>query len=317
VTAVSYTGSLPVDEIGSNGTYQIEGAAPLPLALRGRRNAIWRLVGPGYFGTLGVPVRAGRAIDARDTADAPATVVINEAMARASWPDSSPLGHRIRIGWDQNELWMTIVGVVADTRQGAPHRPIRQELYVPGAQHPRLASRLKIVASTALAPPLLTDAFQRLARRLDPEVPVTFTTARALVAETLSASQFRTLLIGVFAAAALLLAILGVGGVMAGMVAERRAEIGLRMAIGAHPGRILRQVLGRGLRLAAIGLGLGLAGAFAAARLLEGLLYGVSASDPTILASVSAVLVLAALAASLLPALRASRVSPMVALRAE
>jgi putative ABC transport system permease protein len=317
VAAASYAGALPVDEIGSFGSYHIEGRAPLPQHLASRRQAVWRLVGPGYFETLGVPLRRGRAIDARDTALAPATVMINETMARASWPGESPLGHRIRIGWDRNDLWMTIVGVVADTRQGRLDRAISQELYVPVAQHPALARRLKIIARTTLDPPLLADSFQRLARDLDPEVPVQLTTAGTLVAQTLSAPQFRTLLIGLFAAAALLLAIIGVAGVMAGMVAERHAEIGLRMAVGAQPARILRQFLVRGLRLALLGLALGLAGALAAARVLEGLLYGVGPRDPFILGVVSALLLLAAVAASLWPAFRAARVSPMVALRQE
>jgi putative ABC transport system permease protein len=319
VTAVSYGHSLPLDSAPSNGSYDLEGTAPLPFSESARRSAIFRLVGPGYFSTLGVPVRAGREIDGRDVPGAPLAVVVNETMARAlgAWPAESPLGRRIRFGWYRGTAdWLTIVGVVADTRQEALAAPIAQELYIPAVQHPRLPAR-KLFARTAADPLLLAESVRRIARALDPEVPVKLATAELLVHESLAAPRFRALLIGLFAAVALLLAVMGMAGVMAYVVTERRREIGIRMAVGASAGRILRQFLARALRLALLGGALGLAGALAASRLLGGLLYGVSATDAPTLALVSAVLVLAALAAAAWPAVRAARASPMVALQVD
>jgi hypothetical protein len=275
-------------------------------------------VGADYFSTLGIPVRAGRQIDRRDSAGAPPTVVINEAMARAGWPGESPLGHRIRFGWyDGTRNWMTIVGVVADTRQRTLSNPISQELYIPAAQHARKASMMRVVARTALDPLVLSESFRRIAQAVDPEVPIKLTTAELMVDRTLAASRFRTLLITLFAGLALGLALVGVAGVMAYVVAERRAEIGIRLALGARSGHILSQFLLRGLRLALIGLAIGLATTLATGRLLRGLLFGVSATDPATLFVVSAMLVMAAIAASTWPALRAARESPLTALRAE
>jgi putative ABC transport system permease protein len=319
VTAASYGHALPLDRASSNGSYEIEGRPRLAFSESGRRSAIFRLVGAGYFSTLGIPVRAGREIDSRDVPGAPATVLINETMARAlvAWPSESPLGLRIRFGWYKGTMeWLTIAGVVADTRQQSLAAPITQELYVPAAQHPRLAPR-KLFARTAGEPLALADSLRRAARAFDAEVPVSFSTADLLVRDSLAAPRFRALLIGLFAAVALLLAVVGMVGVMAYVVAERRTEIGIRMAIGATSAGILREFLARSLRLTLLGLALGLAGALAAARLLRGLLYGVSASDPSTLALVSALLVTAALAAAAWPALRASRESPLTALRDE
>jgi predicted permease len=318
VTALSYTASLPIDSVGSDGSYDVEGLPILPFSSSATQHANFRLVGPDYFSTLGVDSRAGRQLDGRDVAGAAKTVVINEAMARATWPGQSPLGRRIRCGWySGTQEWMTIVGIVADTRQSKLDAPIGQELYIPAAQHPRLTRGLKIVARTALDPLALAEGFRRTAQAIDPQVPVRFTTAELMVGQTLAAPRFRALLIGLFAAVALLLAVVGVAGVMAYLVAERRMEIGIRMAIGATPAGILRQFLLRGLGLALVGLALGLVGAVASARLLQGLLFGISATDPRTIAVVSAILVIAALAATAWPALQASRQSPMVALRAD
>lgn len=318
VAAAAYTGGLPVDDIASNGTYDIDGRAPLPPDQRQRRNAIFRLVGPDYFATLAIPLRAGRAFTAADTATAPFTVMINESMARASFSDRDPIGQRIRFGWtDSTATFMTIVGVVADTRQGSLAAPIGQELYIPAAQHPTLATRLKVVAriNPPLAPLALADSLRRLAADLDPEVPIALTTATALVEGTLAPQRFRSRLVGAFAGLALLLALVGVTGLMAVTVAEREPEIGVRMAVGARPTDILRHFLARALRLGLAGVALGLAGALAAGRLVESLLYAVSPTDPLVLAGVSALLVLGILAASAWPALRAARVSPMAALQ--
>jgi putative ABC transport system permease protein len=318
VEAVSFTDSLPVDGYRSNGTYWIEGRRDPEPSDSARQNAIFRLVGPDYFSTIGIPVRSGREPDRRDVSGAPLTVVINQAMADASWPGASPLGKRIRCGWyDGTAQWMTIVGVVANARPRTLDEPIQQEMYLPAAQHATIARVLKVVARTAPDPTSLFASFRQLSRSLSAEVPVELTTAELMVADTLSAPRFRTLLLGTFALVALLLALVGVAGVMAGLVTERRTEIGVRMAIGARRAVILRHFLGRALRLALLGLGVGLLGSLACAHLLESLLFGVGPTDPLILASAGALLIAAALAAAAAPSLRAAAVSPMVALRAE
>jgi putative ABC transport system permease protein len=317
VASVSFTDSLPIDDVGSNGTYWVEGRPPLPPGEGRRRNAIWRLAGPDYLTVIQASVKAGRQIDRRDTREAPATVVINESMARASWPGENPIGHRIRIGWDDVNLWMTIVGVVADTRQRSLDAPVGQELFVPALQHPRLGNVMKVVARTTIEPEALKEAFRRVAQSLDREVPLKFTTAELMVAETLAAPRFRTLLIGLFAAIALVLAVVGVAGVMACIVGERQAEIGLRVAVGARPKDVVRHLLGRALPMVLLGLAIGLVGALTGARVLDGLLFETSTAEPGTLVAVSVLLVLAAVGAASVPAVRAARVSPMSALRAE
>jgi ABC-type antimicrobial peptide transport system permease subunit len=176
---------------------------------------------------------------------------------------------------------------------------------------------MKVVARTALEPMALAGSLRRAAAALDPRVPVKLTTAELMVEGSLAASRFRALLITLFAAVALLLAVVGVAGVMAYLVAERRTEIGIRMAIGATPAGILRQYLLRALRMALVGLALGIGGALAGGRLLQGLLFGVSASDPGTLLAVSALLLVSTLAAAAWPALQAARQSPLIALRGE
>jgi predicted permease len=311
VSAASYALTLPLDPAGSNGNYWIDGH-PDPHA-----TALFRAVGPDYFSLLGIPVQEGREIDRRDTADAPRAVVINRAMAQASWPDRSPLGERLRIGWMRStEQWMTIVGVVADTRS-ALDRPVRQEIYLPAAQHLQTALSLQIVARTASEPLVLAAELRRRARELDPEVPVVVTTAERRLAGALAAPRFRALLLALFAGAALLLAVLGVAGVMALSVAERRREIGVRMAVGATPRAILGRFLARSLRLAVLGLALGLVAILFAGRLLQALLFGIDANDPRTLVLAAAALLLASLGAAAGPALAAARQSPLSALRVE
>jgi putative ABC transport system permease protein len=318
IEGATVAGSLPIGRGGSDGMYSIEGRPDLAPHERSRREALWKVVGPGYFALLGVPVRAGREVGAGDAAGAPAVVVINESMARAAWPGESPLGRRIRIGWYPGmPQWMTIVGVVADTRQRRLDRPISQELYLPAAQHPRITTTLSLVARTTNEPLAQAETLRQLVRALNPEVPLTFSTARAMIDDTLNAPRFRSILLALFAAVALVLALVGMAGVMAYLVAERRGEIGVRMAIGARPEDILRHFLGRAARLALVGLVLGMAGSLAAARLIEDLLYGVTASDPRILAAVGASMFAAALLAAAIPALRAARVSPMTVLRTD
>ena len=318
VVAVSAGGGLPVDQGSSDGLFQIEGRSNPAPADAARQQAGWRVVAPDYFSTLGIRVLRGREFDPRDVAEGTPAVLVNETLARATWPGEDPVGHRIRIGWDSaNAPWMTIVGVVADTRQITLDAPIGPELYVPFAQHPLIATELKVIARTAGEPTALAEAFRRASRQLNAEVPVKFTTAELLIADTLTAPRFRALLIGVFATVAVVLAVVGVASVLAFVVTERRREIGVRLAIGAPRHRVLTLILGNGLKLVLAGVVLGLAGAAAASRFLQSLLFNVPALDPVIYAGVSLLLLGAAALACLIPALIATTVDPMTVLRAD
>lgn len=318
VTAVSYAPSLPVDPAGvSGGLHLIEGRPKPAPAEAAQFSSSWRVVGPDYFSTLGIAVRSGRALDARDAAGATPTALVNESLARAHWPDASPLGHRIWIGWDSVDTWFTVVGVVADTKSGALDAPIRQEVYVPVAQHPTLAASMKVFARTTLPPAALAESLRQLARRLNPAVPVKFTTGETILADTLTAPRFRSLLIGLFAGVALLLAAIGLYSVLAYGVVQRTTEMGVRMALGARRGQVLGLILRDGLKLVIFGLLAGGLASLALNRLLTAFLFGTQPLDPLVCGSVAALFAVIAVLACWLPARRATQVDPMIALRAE
>jgi predicted permease len=319
MVSVSAALGLPIDEGGSNGGYMKEGQPfPPEPATMAKQNATWGAVAPGFFNTLGIAIKSGREFDQRDSADGQFTVIINETMAKTGWPNEDPIGRRIAIGWDSAEIkMMTIVGVVADVKQVSLDAPVGQELYVPVAQHPRVSSDLKIIARTSGAPEAQTESLRRIAQRLNAEVPLKFTTAEILISDTLTAPRFRALLIGTFSIVALILAVVGVASVMACVVTERRSEIGIRMALGAQPEDVVRHFTLRGLRLAGLGLALGTVLSLLSARFLQGLLYGISASDPLVFAGVTGLLLIAAVGACVWPSRRAAKVDPLVVLRSD
>jgi putative ABC transport system permease protein len=273
-------------------------------------------VAPGTFKTLGIPIKNGRDFSDGDTYDGPYTAVINEALVKMSFPGQDPIGRMILCGLDSPKP-MRIVGVVGDIRQYGPSREPMPEIYMPYEQHPRPAAAMSVVVRTAGDPEALSQVLQRKVRERSTEVPVKFTTMEAELSENVAAPRFRTLLLGIFAGLAVLLAMAGVYGVMAYVVGQRVSEIGLRMALGANSGDVKRLVLRQGMTLAAIGLVIGFAGAIAATRLLTTMLFAVKPGDPWTYAAVAGVLALVALAACYLPARRASRVDPLVALRQE
>lgn len=316
VVSVAFAREMPLGRPGSNGTYFIEGrldAAPGA----SNQDALWRFVSRDYFATLGIPLRRGRTFAEGLDATKPQEVVINETMARSTWPNDDPIGRRIRIGMSTKPQWMTIVGVVADVKQVSLKRAISQELYVAAAQFPLANTQTKLIAQTSAAPETLFEPFRKLARSLNAEVPVKFTTAQVIVAETLAAPRFRALLITLFSVVAFVIALVGVAGVMACIVAGRRAETGIRLALGAQPWQVVSLMLREGLRFVALGLALGLLAAAGAARLLAAHLFGVGAFDPSIVSIVCAVFTLVALVACLIPSLRATRVDPIASLRSE
>ncbi len=312
-SAVGATRILP-GHVGSNGAYFID-RPPVPPNFEGPQ-AVYSVVTPGTFSTLGVPIKQGRDFSAADQYDAPFTAIINEALARKSFAGQDPIGRVIFCGLDSDKP-MRIVGIVGDIRQYGPATAPWPEIFMPNEQHPRTATGMNVLVRTAAEPGALMETLRRKVRALSPDVPVKFTTMEASLAENTAAPRFRTLLLGIFAGLAACLAMAGVYGVMTYVVGQRLNEIGLRMALGASSGDVLRLVLLQGLALAAIGLAIGLAGAFAAAQLLTSILFEVKPNDPLTYFGVAVLLGVVALAASYIPARRAARVDPLVALRQE
>jgi putative ABC transport system permease protein len=300
--------------VQSNGGYWID-HLPSELSVTAP-NAVYSVVAPGTFGALGIPLTRGRDFNDGDTYDAPFTAVINEALARTSFPGQDPMGRVIYCGLDSLKP-MRIVGLVGDVRQYGPALEPIPEVYMPYEQHPRTATDLSILVRTATEPRRLEELMRRKVRQLSPEVPVKFTTMEASLSENVAAPRFRTLLLGIFGGLAVCLAMAGVYGVMAYLVGQRSNEIGVRMALGASTGDVLRLVLREGLGLTTLGLVLGLIGALAVSRLLSGLLFEVKPGDPMIYTGVAIVLALVTLTASYIPARRATKLDPLVALRQE
>ncbi len=320
VRAVGTINLLPLSQWGTNGDVEVEGRAP---AAPGQAPlAEFRVIGGDYLAAAGIPLLAGRPLDARDAADAPAAVLINRTMARRFWKDEADaLGKRVKA---YTETFSTIVGVVADVRQTGLDRAPEPEVYFPVAQAPHAsgpgeneAQAMNLVVRAAAGEPTaLSESVRRAVREIDPALPVFDPRPlRAVIAESVADRRLHGLLLGAFAATALLLAALGLYGVMSYTVAQRTREMGIRLALGAQPAALMRLVVGQSLRLALLGLALGLVAALGVTRLLGAMLYGVSPIDPTTLASVSGLLLLVAALAGYLPARRAGRVDPMVALR--
>jgi predicted permease len=301
----------------SNGGYWIEGGpGPDRTGVRAPQ-ALFNVITPEYFRTLGVSLRRGRDFGDGDRAGAPRVAIVNESLARASFPNADPLGRRIQCGLDSLDF-MTIVGVVADIRSSGPAQAPLPEIYMPYEQHAGYATRMALVARTNTADPMaLTDAIRREITRRNPDVPVKASTMQMTLETASAAPRFDTFLLVVFAGVALVLALAGVYGVMAYTVSQRVPELGVRIALGATRDDILKLILGQGVRLAAAGVVIGIALALLGGRLLQGLLFGVTPRDPLILGAVVATVAIATVAACYLPARRAVGVDPVVALRAQ
>jgi putative ABC transport system permease protein len=316
VSAASAVTSLPT-AVRSNGSYGIEGRIDFFDAGVRAPQALFTVVTPDYFRTLGVPIRNGRDFNDGDRRDAPFVAIINESLARASFPGEDPIGRRIQCGLDSLEF-MTIVGVVADIRTAGPTRPAQPEIYMPYEQHPGPATALNLVIRTERGDPQqLADVITRTIRERNPDVPVKVTTMEATIGTAAATPRFRTFLLVTLAAIALLLSIAGVYAVMAYSVTQRLPELGVRVALGATPGSILALVLKSGAGLAAAGIALGLGLSLLLGRVLGSLLFGVTARDPVMFAIVPVAVAVATLAACYIPGRRAGLVDPVIALRAE
>jgi putative ABC transport system permease protein len=284
----------------------------------GTGDADFCVASAGYFGALGIPLVRGRLFDERDSPEAPHAALISQSLARAGWPGQDPLGRRIEFGNMDGDLrLLTIVGVVGDIREASLEAPPRPTVYVSYRQRPRKTTAFTVALRTAAAPAGVLAAARRIVRELDPAVPPSLNSFTRVVAASLQSRRFHLALVSVFGGTALLLAMAGIYGVMACAVARRRREIGVRMALGARAGDVLRLVVGQGMATAAVGVAIGLAGALALTRVMGSLLFGVSATDPLTFAGVAALLALVALVACYVPARRAARADPLVALRSE
>ena len=301
----------------SNGSYWIEGAPGPEAQTLNAPQALFTVVTPGYFETLGVPVVRGRDVADGDRLDAPFVAVVNEQLVTDAFPGVDPIGRTLRAGLDSLTP-MTIVGVVKNVRTRGPGRPVQAEIYFPFEQHPGPATTLNLVVRARAGDPLAAGAAAaRVIRSRHADVPVRLEAMTTTLAASTATPRFRTALLVVFAGVALVLAVAGVYGVMAYTVSQRVPEIGLRVALGATPRDVLGLVLKDGGVLVAAGLILGTALTLAGSRLLSGLLFSVSARDPLVLAGVALLVGLAALGACLVPGRRALKVDPLLALRAE
>jgi putative ABC transport system permease protein len=281
----------------------------------------YRTITPNYFETLGMPLVQGRFFTAADTEKAPAVVVINAAMVRTYFPGENPLGKRLQVGAtpESDVPWMEVVGVVGDVRQGLDLDP-KAEMYLPYRQADTVLPvfQLSIVLRTAEDPRLQSSALRSALAEIDSNQPlVRVRTMEENMAATVAQPRFRAWLIGIFAGLALVLAGVGVYGVMSYTVTQRTSEIGIRVTLGAQPEDVFRIIVREGLRLALAGVGVGILAALALTRMLQSFLYGVSAYDPLTFGGVALILTFVALAASFFPARRATLVDPMIALRYE
>jgi predicted permease len=279
-----------------------------------RPQANRHLVSPGYFKTLGIPIRAGRDFDERDSATVPHVVIVNETFARRHFPGENPIDRTLITGMAQ--LPSRIVGVVADVRSTSLSTPPEPDYFLPALQRPERFTN--ILVRSNLAPAAMAPLVREALRAVDPELPLLQPQALTEgIAQTVANRKLALVLLGGFAALGLLLASLGVYSVMAHLVAFRTSEIGLRMALGAPPANVMRMVLGHGRRLTLLGIAIGIAGALVVTRLMQQALFEVDPADPLVYVGLSAILLIVAECASWLPARRATRIDPLIALRSE
>jgi predicted permease len=311
-TSAALTDQVPLT--GGQGPAPVAiGGRPLP-PLSERPQANRHLVSPRYFATLGIPILAGRDFDERDSARVPHVVIVNETFARRHFPGENPIGRTLVTGMAQ--LPSQIVGVVADVRSASLNAPPDADYFLPVLQRPE--SFTNILVRTNVSPAAMLPAVREALRSVDPDLPLLQPQPlSARVARTVADRKLALMLLGGFAVLALVLASLGVYSAMAHLVTFRTSEIGLRMALGASPDGVMRMVLGHGRRLTLIGIVVGIGGALAVSRLLQQTLFEVDPANPAVYLALSVFLWLVTECASWFPARRATRIDPVIALRAE
>jgi predicted permease len=324
VESATIASGLPPNRQVNANTTPVEN---LPVEVGGPAPTIdyWNRVDPMYFRTAGIRLMEGRLLTSGDGQGAPAVVVVNQTLARAFWPRESALGHRVKADFRPEAQWRTIVGVVADVKNGGLDKPTGTELYIPYQQSSTVptvtnnfVSSAALVIRTKADPESLAGPARAQVRALDPTIPIAnLSTMEDLLARSVSRPRFLTLLMTLFSSLSLVLAALGIYGVISYAVAQRTAEIGIRMALGAQSAHVLRLVGKSALRIAVTGTVAGALGALALTRYLSGLLFGVSSLDAVTFVAMAGVLAAVTFLACYIPARRASRISPTVALRYE
>jgi predicted permease len=276
-----------------------------------------RAVSVGYFETLKLSLVEGRFFNDQDTKDSQPVVIVDDKMARTYWPNSSPIGRRVKSGGtDSKDPWLTVVGVVRNVKQYDLETNSRVALYRPLRQGPE--STLYLAVRSSISPSAIAAAVAGEVKAIDPNVPIfEVKTMDQRMYESLARRRFAMLALGLFAVLALLLALVGIYGVMSYSVAQRTSELGIRLALGAQPSDVLRLVLRHGFTLALIGVAVGAIASVAVTRVLTTLLFGIAATDLLTFVSLSTALIFVALVACLVPARRATKVDPLVALRYE
>ena len=326
VRKVGATSGLPMDGGLPDGMFLLMTAGEVPkspdalepLFQQKERigNADFCVASDGYFQVLGIPLIRGRIFDEHDGANAPHVAVISESLARARWPGQDPIGHTIEFGNMDGDLrLLTIVGIVGDTHEYGLEVPPRPTVYVNLLQRPRAAITVTMLSDADTT--LVVSEARGILQNLDPTIPPRFRTFSEVYSASLGSRRFNVMLIGFFGITALLLATTGVFGVMAYAVSRRTREIGVRLALGAQSRDVLKLILGQGMRTILVGVAIGIAGSLVLTRTVQSLLFGVTATDPLTFSSVTLLLVAAALLACYIPARRATKVDPVIALRDE
>lgn len=312
VQSAGVINALPVDAAGMNGTINVEGKPPADASAP---LVEFRVGSLGYFRALDVPLVRGRFFEPGDMRPNANVLVINQTLAKTFFANEDPVGKRIQAAGQQ---WFTVIGVVGDARQAGLTAPARPEIVVPYTQFPTALSRGSLAVRGHVDAASLTTAVRNAVHGVDPAQPIYgVQTMRALVDQSFSNSRLNTLLLGIFAGIATTLALIGIYSVMSYLVLQHTREIGIRMALGAQRIHVLRMVLQQGLLVTGIGLAAGVAGAIGLTRLMRGMLFGVTPTDPLTFAAVTVMLLGVALLACFVPARRATQVDPMVALRYE
>jgi putative ABC transport system permease protein len=313
VHSAGFATYLPLSRTDNAWAFFIEGRPPLPVGVY--TMAKYRPASPGFFEAIGIPLLRGRAFTFADTKDSPWVVIINQEMARAHWGQEDPVGQRLRFG---PQVWRTVIGVVGDVLHEGLDGDARPEMYVPITQAPNLQSESRIVMRTAIDPTAVAANLRGAVSAIDRALPVDqVETMEQLVSVSVAQPRFRTVMLAAFSVIALLMASVGIYGVMNYLVIQRTLEFGIRLSLGATQGDILRLVLGRAVFLIGAGLCLGLLGSVLLVRLIAKLLYGITPLDPLTFIAISILLSAVALSACYIPGRRATRVDPMVALRYE
>jgi putative ABC transport system permease protein len=306
---------VPFSGGGGGYSFTVEGYVPGPG--EPARDAWRRSVTPNYFDTMGISLLRGRYFESSDAPDTTLVAIVDEKLAREYWPNDDPIGKRLKLGGQTSKVpWLTIVGVVRSVKNRRLDEDAKFYVYQPFSQWPR--AETSIVLNTTIEPKQVVAGLRTQVAALDPSLPIfDITTVEESVARSVNTKLLASTLLAIFAITALLLAVIGIYGVISLNVTNRINEFGIRMALGAQPGNVRTLVLGEGMRVAAIGGAVGLLVALMLTRLLEKLLFGVTPTDPLTFAAVTAVLTIASLLASYVPARRATKVDPLVALRYE